>query len=212
MMKKNSLLVMILLAAISVANATLTDLPDSNMDVDGISYFNDNGISGRIEFAVYDMSISTFDAYDRDEQFIYAYQLFTEDISSVNAIAIFGFDPLAVQADDALDVSDELYADVTSGRDAGAELVNEGSDDVKALYSFDSGAAIVGDNSLFLLIFSDFGPVTGSYDINPTNNDIQVPGENLDGSNNEGVHAPEPATLALLLGGGLLSLRRRRTS
>ena len=206
MMKKSLLLVGMLLVAVTAAHAALTFLPESDY-VSGMSTY-DTGGSGYIyvEYAVYDTSIQTIDGYDGEERYIYAYQILNGSSIDIESIAILGFDPLAVTSSDYLDTSDELDGSTTDGMDATALLDTE---DVKAYYVFDGGAVVQGDTSWFLLMYSDYDWVTGSYEINPSDTDVPVPGDSTDDSDQDN-NVPEPATLALLLGGALLSLKRTK--
>lgn len=201
MMKKSLLwVVVLLLAAVPSVHASLTLLPASDY-ISDVSYFNTGTTSGYIEYAVYDTTTQELTGYNREERFIYAYQIFNTSGADIDAIAILGFDPMAVTSE-SLDVSDTLGDSTTSGVDATALLDTE---DVEALYVFDGGAVVAGDTSWFLLIYSDYDWVQGSYEINPSDTDITVPGDETgDGD------VPEPATLALLLGGGLVSLIRKK--
>lgn len=203
---KNLLWMIVLLAvAVPTAQATLTLLPDSDY-IDGVSVFNTGTIAGYIEYAVYDTTTQQLTGYDREERFVYAYQIFHTGGADIDAIAILGFDPLAVTAD-SLDASDELGDNTTGGVDATALLDTE---DVEALYIFDGGAVVAGSTSWFLLMYSDYDWVKGSYEINPADTDITVPGQDTDTTGGGDTNVPEPATLVLLLGGGLVSLIRRK--
>lgn len=205
MMMKKSLLIM-LVVAVSTASAALTYLPESDY-VEGVSVFNTGTVYGYIEYAVYDTSIQALTGYEREERFVYAYQVFNVNGGDIDAISIFGFDPLAV-ASDGLEVSDELDSVLLAGGKDATPILD--AEDVKAYYIFDQGSVIATDNSWFLLMFSDYDWVKGDYEINPNDTDITVPGKDLDGSDSDGSQIPEPATLALLLSGGLLSLCSRK--
>ena len=207
MMKKSLLLIagILFLFGVSTAHAALTYLPESDY-VSGVSIYNTGSGNIYVQYAVYDTSIQTLEGYDGDEQYVYAYQVLNYSSVDIAAIAILGFDPLAVTSD-SLDVSDELDTNTTDGMDATTLLDAE---DVQALYAFDGGAVVQGDTSWFLLIYSDYDWVKGSYEINPSDTDIAVPGEDSTGSGSDNNNVPEPATLALLLGGGVLSLMRKK--
>jgi hypothetical protein len=71
--------------------------------------------------------------------------------------------------------------------------------DTKAVWSFSNGQLIKSERSWFLLLYSDHDYKTGSYQVKATfNDDVPTP------------TTPEPATVALLAAGSLLSLRRKR--
>ncbi len=205
-MKKSLLIVGMLLFVVSGVHASLTFLPESDY-VSGVSTYDTGAGYIYVEYAVYDTSIQDLEGYDGDQQYVYAYQVLNFSSVDIAAIAILGFDPMAVTSD-SLDVSDELDTEVlTAGMDATALLDTE---DVEALYVFDGGAVVAGETSWFLLMYSDYDWVKGSYEINPSDTDIAVPGQEPDDGTETDNTVPEPATLALLLGGGLLSLKRKK--
>lgn len=204
-MKKSLLLVILLLLTVPAAvQASLTYLPESDY-IDGVSVFNTGAVTGYVEYAVYDTAFQDLEGYDGDERYVYAYQVFHTGGVDIDAIAILGFDPLSI-TQESLEVSDELGSTFTSGVDAVALLDTE---DVEAYYVFEGGVLISDENSWFLLMYSDSDWVKGSYEINPSDTDIPVSGDG-DGVDTGDSTVPEPATLALLLGGGLLSLIRKK--
>ena len=73
-----------------------------------------------------------------------------------------------------------------------------------AVWFFEGGVLVADECSYFLMVFSDYAPVLGGYEVNSSGSDPYVPG------GEEGSSIPEPATLGLLAVGALLSLRHIR--
>jgi hypothetical protein len=69
----------------------------------------------------------------------------------------------------------------------------------RAIWEFENGTMVQGEQSWFLFLYSNNGPALGDFEVRAQDNDdISVPG------------VPEPTTLALLGFGTVLSLRRRK--
>lgn len=209
--------VMIVLAALAMAisaNAalTLTDLPDGYIaDWAGKStYYVQVGASsylhGHIEFAVYDTQTMTGDlgfTAPGDRRYVYAYQIFNTGEycnATLSHFGLTGIDPETIESVDDIDT-----AEVASGIDATEMGFNLSK--TKAIYKFGEGLLLVDGKSYILLIGSDAAPIVGSYEMTATeDDDLPVPG----GDSGDTPPIPEPATLAMLLGGALLGLRKRR--
>ena len=206
-MKKNLLFSMMVLSVlIPAAQAALTFLPETDFgDYSGYSTFNQNGVSGFLEFAVYDTDIQSlselesFASYN-EQHYVYAYQVFNTSDVAVTSFELFGFNPDAFTEDD-MDAMETLGGADSYGVDSEAALL---SDDA-AVWVFEGGALVSNETSFFLVIFSDYAPTIGTYEVNSPSSDGYVPG-----GENGGEQVPEPATLILLAGGAVLSLKRRR--
>lgn len=186
------------------AQGALTLLPDSEMpEYNGYSYFNENGVSGRLEFAVYDTTIQELGELGgmsgyNGEQYVYAYQIFSMSAEAITAFTLTGYSADAFTEAD-MDTSDTLGG----GESYGHDTQNYGLFDDEAVWFFEGGVLVAYETSYFLMIFSDYAPVVGGYEVNPSGSDPYVPG-------GEGVDSvPEPMTLILLASGALLTLRRK---
>jgi hypothetical protein len=206
-----SLAVAAMMIPAAQAALELTELPDGYVaDWAGKSsyYVNLGGgqiLHGHIEFAVYDTQASSVGfAAPGGRQYLYAYQIFNTGTYATAALNHFGLTGINPEA-------------IASGNDIGtAQNPSDGIDatqsyfnltKTKAVFEFDGGVLIAGENSFFLLIGSDYAPVVGGYVVvqNP-NDDIVIPGDGTD----DGNPIPEPATLAILVSGALLGLRKRQ--
>jgi hypothetical protein len=201
-----SLLVWVALFAVAVsAPASLIHLPDSEMEeYSGYSTFDENGVSGRVDFAVYDTTqqdlseLEGMEGYN-GEQYVYAYQVFSSSIEAITSFVLTGFDPDAF-AEDNMNTSETLGGNDSNGHDADAwEKYTD-----EAVWFFDGGVMVAYERSYFLLIFSNYSPIVGDYEVNSSGSDPYVPGDSGEDP------VPEPATLVLLAGGVLLSLYRRK--
>lgn len=207
---KNLLLSLMLFAVLVTASpAALTFLPESEtFGYSGTSQIDpivNNGVTGYMDFAVYDTDtqtvseLETLDGYN-GEQYIYAYQIFPQSGSMIDSFKLMGFNQNAFTSDK-MGTTNSLDGYSTSGVDAeGWSLIGD-----NAVWYFESGVFAAGENSYFLVIFSDYAPKQGTFEVNPTDDDPLVPGE--DGNDDT---IPEPATLGLLLGGALLTVISRR--
>lgn len=193
-----------------VAQAALTELPDGYLDGWGgkSSYALNLGggqyLFGHVEFAVYD----TWSAGDigfaapGDNRYVYAYQIFagSNATAALTYFSVSGFNPDAIGSED--DLGTAAVADGIDPIEKGVNLSQ-----TKAYFEFENGALIFDEKSVFLLIGSDYLPTIGAYEVAPSpDGDIPVPGGNDNGNGNP---IPEPATVALLLGGTLMALRKR---
>lgn len=205
-----ALLAMFLVPA---AQAALTDLPDGYVPGwSGTALFGKTVaggyLSGAVEFAVYDTQADGYAGFSApgDNRFVYAYQIFA-DSSATAALTYFGLtgiNPAALaSAEENLGTDDSA-----GGIDAKATGLNLSK--TKAYFEFDNGLLIQDEKSVFLLLGSNFLPKIGGFEVSPSaDNDISVPGD-ADPQIPDNGQIPEPATLAMLLGGALLSLYKRR--
>ena len=215
---KNTLLLPILLFALSasVVHAGLapTFLPESSyyngrhdktFDVDGES------VKIRLEFAVYSGSeaqtMREITGYEGESTgYVYGYQVFcaTSNTAALSYFALTGLDAGAISsATDDIGQAESVTTPSTVVFDSyGVEATDKYFEDSnsKAVWEFEDGTLIQGEQSWFLFLYSDYDWVAGDVEIQTVvaDDDIPVP------------HAPEPTTLVLLAGGALLSLRRRR--
>ena len=168
---------------------------------DGFVYYNESGLYGRIDFAVYDTLDPLYgDEYlangieaPGDEQYIYAYQIFNHptasgDIAYFTILDIYG------------DTISETLMNGSCAQDDGAggiaptPTVCDTQGDWR--WTFDGGYISMGEHSWLLVFSSAHGPTEGSYKIGPP---IIVVSE-----------IPEPAMIVLLGIGGLTFVRRKR--
>lgn len=209
-MKRITSLSLLFVAALLVQNAgaTLTYLPNSS-HYQGSSYFNyDSGISGHIEFAVYDTlgangnewSDSTGFEVPGEGRYVYAYQIFND----AGSIPIERFTMWANDyhemildgqgAQDPQEAEGLFGFNFIEPTDYG--LNNAGN---QAWWEFDGGLLVAGEDSWFLIFSSNHNWTAGSYSMESVNDDIPFPN-------------PEPCTLALLgLGSTILFAKRKKS-
>jgi len=218
MMKKMQLLIMVLIMGVSSAYAlfdTPGDMPQNLPTFGGTAYyygandktFTDLGITVRLEFAVYNGAqadlVKEDTGYAGDADYVYAYQFFcTEAAASMTYFELTGLNPDTIASAEQ-DISEQETLDSGAIPSGGVEPTDSYFNDTKtkAIWEFEEGTLMQGDQSWFLFLYSDYAPVVGDFNLQETaDDDISVPGGDV----------PEPATLALLIGGALLSLKRRK--
>lgn len=212
-MKRTAILTLAILMLTLPVGAALTDLPTGSLSQwTGKSTFyvnlgNGKYADGTIEFAVYDaQAIGDLGlTVPGNKQYLYAYQIFnTGEYGGNAALSYFGLTGIGegvIEGEDNLGTSA-----VANGLDATDKGVNLSK--TKAFFKFGSGDGILlkGSKSYFLLIGSDAAPKVGGYEFRPAaDEELPVP----DGEPNT-PPVPEPATLALLIGGSVLALRKRQ--
>lgn len=208
-----SLLAVMFLVPLANAGLVLSELPNNYLDeyAGRSSYYLNLGggqiLHGHIEFAVYDTQTAGDLGFSvpGDRRYVYAYQVFNTGSNATAAVSYFGLagvNPNAIASINDIDTAQNS----SDGQDADASYFNLSK--TKAIFEFENGAFIVGEKSFFLLIGSDYTPVVGVYELVSSldDDDIVVPGDDADNGN----PVPEPATMAILLGGALLGLRKRK--
>jgi hypothetical protein len=203
-------LLLVVVLFIQSADAELTYLPYSS-HYQGSSSFNyANGISGRVEFAVYD----TLGAYGNewsgptgfespgDGRYIYAYQIFNDNASTpIERFTMWADDYHALVVDgmgeqDPQEADYLFWLDFTEPTDRGADNSGE-----QLWWKFEGGLLVAGESSWFLIYSSDHHWTAGNFMMEPVSSDFPVRGN------------PEPCTLVLLgLGGAILFAKRRNSA
>ncbi len=207
--RKIKLLSVLLVATLFMQNADATLLPYSS-HYQGLSYFDNAGVTGQVDFAVYD----TLGPHGNEwtgagfaapgaGRYIYAYQIFN-DTGSADAIELFtimGFyDPPTPQhlTDLAtMDAQDpwEGFPLITAGvapTDTGFNL-----SETRATWEFAGGILVSGEYSWFLIFSSANDWVEGRYEMT-TAGGLPVSGN------------PEPSSIVLLGLGGVMTFIRAR--
>ena len=210
-MKKIWSLVPLLVATLFVHNAGATMLPYSS-HYQGRSYFDDAGVTGRIDFAVYD----TLGVYGNEwtgagftapggGRYIYAYQIFN-DVGSADAIefcTIMGIDdpPTPHQLTGINTIDSE-----NPWQDYPPPLLDEAMaptdetfnlDETRGTWDFAGGILAAGEYSWFLVFSSTNDWTEGKY-LMETAGGFPI------------TSSPEPCTLAFLVIGGAFVFTRRK--
>jgi hypothetical protein len=201
-MKKPGILVLLLVSILLTRNAGATLMPmlESSFH-EGYVFYDEGGLRGRIDFAVYDTEHGEYgDEYldigieaPGEGRYIYAYQIFNDFIVSEEAVAYFALLGIDESTIDGIGSQE----DPESGVQPGDTYVD--GDESKAVWEFNGSDMYVwaGEHSWFLLFSSDHGPVEGDYEIRGPDS-VMVP-------------APEPSTVALLgFGSVIFFIKRKR--
>jgi hypothetical protein len=172
-------------------------------------------IKVRLEFAVYqgedaDIMRDITGYTGETTGYVYAYQIFSDSSSTaaLTAFSLTGVNPNAISS-----VTDDIgqaesitygYTYESDGVEPTAGYFNDSVDE--AIWEFENGTLVQGESSWFLFLYSDYSWVKGDLTVQAAvyDDDIPVP----DGGGNSNI--PEPATLLLLAGGTLLSLKRKK--
>ena len=216
MMKKILFTLMLLLLLVSATHAE--PLPASSYYDGQHSESFDLGSEGildlRLEFAVYKdneaqimqdwIGISDDDSYVYSD-YVYGYQVFSETSSTaaLTYFALTGVNPSTISdVQNDIGQSESLNSgDIQSG---GIESISSdfNASVTEAVWQFDEGTLIQGEQSWYLFLYSDYDWTAGGIEVQQANDDIPIPGD-------EGNSIPEPATL-FLLGLGTFSLFKTR--
>lgn len=192
------LMIPVLLAA-AVAQAGLTNLP--NTGEDGSIYSGISSVLGpQIEFAVFDRENAAYNGIngiDVEDQgrYVYVYEIFNYTFSEISYFNIYGIGEGAIDSDEDIGTLDD-------GDGVDAESYRFNSDYTKATWIFGEGTLVSGKDSVFLIVTSNNSWVAGTYDFK-IDDEPPVPDE----SDSEPA-APEPATLMILSLGGFLAFRK----
>lgn len=211
---------MLLLPLISATHAALvrSDLPESSYYSGQHDRSFDLGSEGildiHLEFAVYRdetlfggavdeaQTMQDWTGHTGDADYVYAYQVFCETSSTaaLTYFALTGVNPATIASiEDDIHEQDDLNsgAFVSGGVQPDDSYFNDSK--TKAIWEFEDGALVQGDQSWFLFLYSDHDWIAGDIEVQLlADDDIPIPG------------VPEPTTLALLACGAILSLKRRK--
>lgn len=210
-MKEIRLLSLLLVATLFIQNAdaTVTEILPHSSYYEGRSYYHvsttTGGLAGRIDFAVYDtgtypdefVGAGGFEAPGQG-QYIYAYQIFPDDISTdpFYYFAVLGIGDQAIDEEDGIGSQD----DGQGGIEPDNAVFNPSVNPSIAFWEFDQDLLVGDEHSYFLVFTSDHSWVEGSYEIEPSEGpEPPVPN-------------PEPTTIALLGLGSAMLLSKRRKS
>lgn len=194
-MKK--LLVLTLLALPIYSVSALSILPEGSF-WEGYKLINERGMSGGVEYAVYDKQSTDFQssaaaadfANIGTGQYVYAYQIFTTSAEGYTAIASFNIPGLNTALLSGLDSIDD-----------GQEGIDGDNDGVNPLWRFED-KLVNGAHTYFLVFSANSGPVAGTYEVEPyEGDDFPVP---------DNAEVPEPATMIMLALGCLPALIKRK--
>jgi len=190
----------VLLIVVVLLTQNASALLSSSYYDGSVDYETEDGLSGRLYFAVYDTDQS--DEYKNNEieipgegRYIYAYQI-SSSIFSAGDIAHFGvLDSDGVAVDESLINGTSAQDDQTEGI-APSPIVSEHQGQWE--WTFEDGYIAQGQHSWFLVFSSDQDWTAGTYEITGPGMPVPEP-------------VPEPATLALLgLGMTVLMTKRRK--
>jgi len=188
-------------SAAAYANAIL---PYSSHYQGAIYY---NPIGGRIDFAVYDTDTSNGQAFEADfgtapgtGQFIYAYQIFTDDSSqALEYFAIMGIgeNALVSPINDNIGSLDDLTGEGVAPDDY-PYIGSSSMYGTMGIWEFTDNLLDEGQHSWFLVLRSPHDWTPGGFTFNKNRaNETPIPN-------------PEPATIILLGIGGVIAVSTRR--
>jgi hypothetical protein len=210
-MKKFRFLSLLLVAALFVQNASAVLLLPYSSHYQGRSYFDNDGLTGFVEFAVYDTQF-----YNEWEgggfvspgngRFIYAYQIFCDtDSDAIGSFTIMGSDPCNPHTLAGINTmsSSDPWVDSQLLSEEAIEPTDMSANpsQTQATWEFwgDTGAILIHDAySWFLVFSSDNDWVLGKYQVGTATDGVPV------------TENPEPCTVVLLgIGSALLFTKRR---
>jgi hypothetical protein len=224
--RKIRLLSLLLVATLFVQNADATLLPHSS-HYQGRSYFNNAGVTGHVDFAVYDThthpnelvgaggrdgDIPWWDVANPDRfRYIYAYQVFVNNksINIIDYFAILGISKTAIVKDPHTNkwpISSMNDNSLTPGAVSPDDNYIADSKDYgrMAVWKFTTtgffGPLYAGERSWFLVLGSNYDWTSGGYTFDKT-------------LANETRLNPEPTSITLFgIGGAMTFIRTRKKS
>ena len=207
-MKKILFALVMLSLLVSVTHAGLAPSilpPSSHYQGQYSDSFLDGTLDIRLEFAVYKdneaQTMQEWTGYTGEADYVYAYQVFSEQSSTaaLTYFALTGINPSTI-ADVENDISENESLNGGAIQSGGVEPASSdfNTSVTKAIWQFDEGTLVQGERSWFLFLYSDSDWIAGGIEFQPSNDDIPIP------------EVPEPATLALLAFGAILSLKCRK--
>ena len=158
-----------------------------------------------LEFAVYKdeeaQTMQDWTGYTGDADYVYGYQVFSEQSSTaaLTYFALTGVNPSTI-TDVLNDIGEAESLNNGTIQSEGVSPISSSFNEsvTEAIWEFEDGALLQDDRSWYLFLYSDYDWIAGGIEVQRDNDEIPVP------------EVPEPATLALLACGTILSLRRRK--
>ena len=158
-----------------------------------------------LEFAVYKdeeaQTMQDWTGHTGDADYVYGYQVFSEQSSTaaLTYFALTGVNPSTI-TDVLNDIGEAESLNNGTIQSEGVSPISSSFNEsvTEAIWEFEDGALLQDDRSWYLFLYSDYDWIAGGIEVQRDNDEIPVP------------EVPEPATLALLACGTILSLRRRK--
>jgi len=174
-------------------------LPEGSFWQGGRNYDKD-GVQAFVEYAVYDTGSNAYlnelgkIANPGTGQYLYAYQVFNSgsDLLPITAFELLGGNPA-------------LASGIGSQNDGQGGIVPT-NDGASFVWKFANGVFVFREHSAFMVFSTDKGPVAGTFKLSTLTDYGDEPPVD-DGQND----VPEPVTLALLAGGAVTLLTKRKT-
>src|SRR4030042_1484686 len=175
-MKEIKLISLLFVVALFVQSAAAVTILPYSSHYQGRSYFDFGGVTGHVDFAVYDTLGSSGDEWTGagfsapgSGQFIYAYQIFN-DCDSAGAIEFFnimGFDDHVLEGIYTMNTQDpwENYPLIPEGVAPTNSFPNTNLEETKATWEFAGGILVADEYSWFLVFSSANDWTVGRYDI-----------------------------------------------